>query len=493
MGHRSSRNDPLGGPPRSSRRRWRRRSRRTSWPGSCATSASTPSRRPASTRARPRPASSSWAACWSASSATPASTTRRSTTTASCSRRCPAAAPSSACSRTWTPARTRPGAGVEPIVHRGYDGGAIELPRGGTVLDPVDMPVLAGKAGHDIVTSSGDTLLGADDKAGVAEIMAAVAHLAANPELPRPTLRVGFTPDEEVGGLGASRFDLDRFGAAVRVHARRLAAGRAAGRDVLGRRDHADRLRRRHPPGLGDRQARQRRDAGRRASSPSCPYDRLTPATTADRDGFVHVHEVTATAALAEIKLIARDFDDDLLARARRARAPDRRAGRGRGAARAARGRGAVAVPEHAPLPQGPPGGRRAGRGGDPRRGPRGRPRRRSAAAPTARSSAPAACRHRTCSPAGTSTTRCASGRRCRTWRRPPRRSCGSPTPGPQPSRRAGAGAPACARPPRRPSASTRARARPASWAAAAPCRRAPSCRPSARSRSSPPTRRPAR
>ena len=74
------------------------------------------------------------------------------------------------------------------------------------------MPELAGKEGHDIVTSSGDTLLGADDKAGVAEIMAAVAHLAAHPELPRPTLRIGFTPDEEIG-QGASRFDVERFGA----------------------------------------------------------------------------------------------------------------------------------------------------------------------------------------------------------------------------------------------------------------------------------------
>ena len=106
-----------------------------------------------------------------------------------------------------------PGAGVEPIVHRDYDGSRIELPRGGTVLDPADMPVLAGKAGHDVVTSSGDTLLGADDKAGVAEIMAAVAHLAAHPELPRPTLKVGFTPDEEIGE-GATLFDVERFGAA---------------------------------------------------------------------------------------------------------------------------------------------------------------------------------------------------------------------------------------------------------------------------------------
>src|SRR4051794_35960366 len=57
-----------------------------------------------------------------------------------------------------------PGSGVEPIVHRAYDGGALHLPKNETVLDPRSMPVLGGKAGHDIVTSSGDTLLGADDK-----------------------------------------------------------------------------------------------------------------------------------------------------------------------------------------------------------------------------------------------------------------------------------------------------------------------------------------
>jgi tripeptide aminopeptidase len=73
------------------------------------------------------------------------------------------------------------GTGVEPLVHRGYGGGVIKLPRNGTVLDPETMPELRGKEGHDIVTSSGDTLLGADDKAGIAELMAAVAYLAAHP------------------------------------------------------------------------------------------------------------------------------------------------------------------------------------------------------------------------------------------------------------------------------------------------------------------------
>src|SRR5215204_3753166 len=103
-------------------------------------------------------------------------------------------------------------AGVEPLLHHGYDGGTIALPRRDTVLDPERMPELSGKVGHDIVTSSGDTLLGADDKAGMAEVMAAVAYLAAHPELPRPTLRVGFTPDEEIGE-GARLFDIERFGA----------------------------------------------------------------------------------------------------------------------------------------------------------------------------------------------------------------------------------------------------------------------------------------
>ncbi len=87
----------------------------------------------------------------------------------------------------------------------------IELPRGGTRLDPQAMPEMTGKLGHDIVTASGDTLLGADDKAGVAIIMAAVARLAADPGLPRTNLRICFTPDEEIGE-GATLFDIAGFG-----------------------------------------------------------------------------------------------------------------------------------------------------------------------------------------------------------------------------------------------------------------------------------------
>jgi tripeptide aminopeptidase len=204
-----------------------------------------------------------------------------------------------------------PGSPVEPIVHEAYDGGRIELPRGGTVLDPAELRELAGRAGHDIVTSSGDTLLGADDKAGVAEIVTAVAHLAAHPELPRPTLRVGFTPDEEIG-LGASLFDLEGFGAACAYTLDGSSLGelqdetftaaavtiRIEGVDVH--------------PGFATGQLVH---AGRLAARilTALPSDRLTPETTSGREGFIHPYELTATPARATIEFIVRDFDDELL------------------------------------------------------------------------------------------------------------------------------------------------------------------------------------
>ena len=107
------------------------------------------------------------------------------------------------------------GANVAPIVHEAWAGGRIELPGDSRqVLDPEQLPELAKRAGHDIVTSDGTTLLGADDKAGIAEIMAAVAHLAEGPERPRAPIRVAFTVDEEVG-RGAEDFDLEEFGADI--------------------------------------------------------------------------------------------------------------------------------------------------------------------------------------------------------------------------------------------------------------------------------------
>jgi tripeptide aminopeptidase len=204
------------------------------------------------------------------------------------------------------------GTGVEPIVHRDYDGGVIQLPHNGTRLDPEAIPELTAKLGHDIVTSSGNTLLGADDKAGVAEIMAAVAHLAAHPELPRPTLRISFTPDEEIGE-GATLFNIDRFGALcaytmdgseigeftdetfsaqemiVSVHGVDVHPGHATGKLVSALRLAADIV-------------------------AALPSDRLTPDTTSGREGFIHVYSLSGTAATAEIRAIVCEFDEGRLA-----------------------------------------------------------------------------------------------------------------------------------------------------------------------------------
>jgi tripeptide aminopeptidase len=204
-----------------------------------------------------------------------------------------------------------PAAGVEPIVHSDYDGGVISLPRGGTVLDPARMKELAGKAGEDIVTSSGDTLLGADDKAGVAEIVTAVAHLAAHPELPRPRLRIAFTPDEEIG-MGAELFDVAAFGALCaytldgstigELQDETFTAAEAIvtirGVDV-------------HPGFATGKLVNATRLAARVVAE--LPSATLTPESTSGREGFIHVYELTGSAGEAQIRAIVRDFDDDLL------------------------------------------------------------------------------------------------------------------------------------------------------------------------------------
>jgi tripeptide aminopeptidase len=203
-----------------------------------------------------------------------------------------------------------PGKGVAPIVHREYDGGTIGLPLGGTVLDPEHMPELRGKLGHDIVTASGDTLLGADDKAGVAEIMAAIAHLAAHPELPRPTLKIAFTPDEEIGE-GPTLFDIERFGARCAYTMDGSGLGglddetfsaleaivTITGVDV-------------HPGKAAGKLVSALRIAARIVAA--LPAD-LAPETTSGREGYIHPYELTGTAARAEVRTIIRDFDDEQL------------------------------------------------------------------------------------------------------------------------------------------------------------------------------------
>ena len=100
--------------------------------------------------------------------------------------------------------------GVSPQVIDSYDGGIIPLGSSGYNLDPADFPNLQNYIGQTLITTDGTTLLGADDKSGIAEIMTALAHLKANPEIKHCEIRVGFGPDEEIG-IGADKFDVDDF------------------------------------------------------------------------------------------------------------------------------------------------------------------------------------------------------------------------------------------------------------------------------------------
>lgn len=205
-----------------------------------------------------------------------------------------------------------PGAGVVPLVHRAYDGGVIELPRNGTRLDPRLMPELNEVHGHDLVTSSGDTLLGADDKAGVAAIMAAVAYMAAHPEAPRCTVCIAFTPDEEIG-RGAAHFDIQGFGARFGYTVDGSALGELqdesfSALEVVIRIEGVEV----HPG-----QAQGKLVSALRLATEivaALPSDRLTPDTATEREGFIHPYELTGTAARAEIRAILRDFDEERLA-----------------------------------------------------------------------------------------------------------------------------------------------------------------------------------
>ncbi len=201
-----------------------------------------------------------------------------------------------------------PGEGVKPLVHRDYDGGVIELPLRGTRLDPAQMPELSLKRGHDLISSSGDTLLGADDKAGVAAIMAALRYLREHPQRPRPTLRVCFTPDEEIGE-GATLFDIERFGArcAYTLDGSDLGELQDESFSALEARIRIDGIAV-HPGQATGKMVSALRVAAELVAA--LPSDRLTPETSSDREGFLHPVSLSGTAELAEIRVIVRDFDE---------------------------------------------------------------------------------------------------------------------------------------------------------------------------------------
>ena len=200
------------------------------------------------------------------------------------------------------------GAGVQPQVIRNWDGKDIVLP-GDTdkVLRVDENPILAARVGHDIVTTDGTTLLGADDKAGVAEIMGAVAYLAAHPEIDHAPVRVGFTVDEEVG-RGVDHFDIEAFGADFAYTLDGAEVGRIDDETFS-----ATEVRIKieglsvHPGTSKGKMVNAIKLAARLIER--LPKDDLSPETTEGREGFVHPHRFTGTTAEAELRFIARDFD----------------------------------------------------------------------------------------------------------------------------------------------------------------------------------------
>ena len=203
--------------------------------------------------------------------------------------------------------------GVKPRVIRGYNGGAITFPDApDLVLTPEEFPYLAQKQGHDIITASGLTLHGADDKAGVAIIMIAARHLLANPAIPHPEIRIAFTPDEEIGrgvgpalpkdlgadfaytfdGAGLGEIEYESFsadGAEIRITGVSIHPGQAKGKLV---------------------------NAIHLAAKiiAMLPQASMVPELTEGREGFIHATDMDGGSSEMVIKLILRDFELDGLA-----------------------------------------------------------------------------------------------------------------------------------------------------------------------------------
>ena len=200
-----------------------------------------------------------------------------------------------------------PGAGVKPIVHRAYDGRDLILPDDpSAVLRLADNPALADQIGHDIVTASGTTLLGADNKAGVAEIVTAAAYLVAHPEIAHGPVRIAFTPDEEVG-RGTQHFDVARFGARCAYTMDGGSRGEieieSFAADAMTVTFHGFNT---HPGYAKGRMVNAIKVAA--AFINRLPHDVLSPETTDGHDGFVHPYVITASVEQTSVRLLIRDF-----------------------------------------------------------------------------------------------------------------------------------------------------------------------------------------
>jgi tripeptide aminopeptidase len=208
-------------------------------------------------------------------------------------------------------AREVSGAGVSPQRAR-YDGGEITLGDSGQSIRPEQSPELVNHVGHELITTDGTTLLGADDKAGVAEIMAAIAYLAAHTEIPHGVVKVAFNPDEEIG-RGVTHFPVESFGAAAAYTVDGSTAGELQAETFSGAqvrmRVHGRSI---HPGWANGELVNAIKVAGEILAR--LPQDSLSPETTDEREGYVHPVLLEGDSSEVELRFIARDFDDDRLA-----------------------------------------------------------------------------------------------------------------------------------------------------------------------------------
>ena len=200
--------------------------------------------------------------------------------------------------------------GVKPRVIKGYNGGDITYPDNAElVLSPKDFPYLAQKQGHDIITASGLTLLGADDKAGVAIIMTAARHLMENPDIPHGPIRIAFTPDEEIGrGVGpelprdlaadfAYTFDGGKVGEVeYESFSADLAEVVVKGVSI-------------HPGYAKGKLVNAIHLASRIISA--LPQGTMQPELTEGDEGFIHATDMIGGSSEMRIKIILRDFELD--------------------------------------------------------------------------------------------------------------------------------------------------------------------------------------
>ncbi|MGE5363236.1 MAG: peptidase T [Bacteroidota bacterium] len=204
------------------------------------------------------------------------------------------------------------GANVKPVIHRNYQGGDIVLPGDKSQIIEVEKnPDLKKMTGFDIITTDGTTLLGADNKAGVAEIVDAMHYLITHPEVKHGTIKVCFTPDEEVG-RGTEKFDVKKFGAEYAY----TVDGSSRG-EVECETFSADGVvvkffgKNIHPGYAKGKMVNSLKVASRFLDS--LPKEGLSPETTEKREGFVHPTAFNGNEELTTVKFIIRDFITDKL------------------------------------------------------------------------------------------------------------------------------------------------------------------------------------